>query len=97
MAAVRPGNVLKVAREGRVEKLLVTRDAKIAGTRGRSCETLSAGTSDTGPACGAKDLFKVDLINELVELMAQASAETAFADPIDGLTELGGVAALLRC
>lgn len=95
-AVVRPGNVLKAAKEGRVEKLLVTRDARIASTRCRSCEVLHAGTPDTCPACGAKDIFTVDLVNELAEWMEKTSAATEFADPIGGLTELGDVAALLR-
>ncbi len=95
-AAVRPGNVLKAAATGRVEKLIVTRDAKLAGVRCRDCENLSAGVPENCPVCGKKDLFKVDLVNELVELVARSSGETEFTDPIGGLTEVGDVAALLR-
>jgi len=38
----------------------------------------------------------VDLVNELVELLALTSAEADFVDPIEGLTQAGEVAALLR-
>ncbi len=95
-AVVGPEDVLKAAAVGRVEKMIVTRDAKLAGLRCRACENLSAGTPETCPVCGADDVFKVDLINELVELLAATSAETEFADPIPGLSEVGDVAALLR-
>ena len=46
--------------------------------------------------CGSEDVFAVDLVNELVELLALTSAEADFVDPIPGLSEAGEVAALLR-
>ncbi len=95
-AAVRPGNVLEAAATGRVEHLIVTRGAKLAGVRCRTCENLSAGTPEPCPVCGARDLFTVDLVNELVELVAKTGGQTEFSDPIAGLSEMGDVAALLR-
>lgn len=89
-------DVLEAAAVGRVEKMIVTRDAKIAGIRCRSCENLSAGTPDVCPVCGSDDVFTEDLVNELVELLTLSSAATEFSDPIDGLSEAGDVAALLR-
>lgn len=88
--------VLKAAAVGRVEKIAVTRDAKLAGTRCRDCENLSAGDLKKCKVCGSADVFAVDLVNELAELAALTSAETDFVDPIEGLTEAGEVAALLR-
>ncbi len=38
----------------------------------------------------------MDLVNELAELAALTSAETDFVDRIEGLSEAGEVAALLR-
>ena len=88
--------VLKAAAVGRVEKMAVTRDARIAGTRCRDCENLLAGTPVKCTICGSENVFKVDLVNELVELLALSSAETDFVDPIPALSEAGEVAALLR-
>jgi peptide chain release factor subunit 1 len=89
-------DVLKAAAVGRVEKMAVTRDAKIAGTRCRDCENLLPSTPETCTICGSTDVFKVDLVNELVELLALSSAEADFVDPIPSLSEAGDVAALLR-
>jgi peptide chain release factor subunit 1 len=88
--------VLKAAAVGRVEKMAVTRDAKIPGMRCRDCENLLPGTPETCTICGSADVFKVDLVNELVELLALSSAEADFVDPIPSLSEAGDVAALLR-
>ena len=95
-AVAGPADVLEAAATGRVEKMIVTRDAKLAGRRCRDCENLSAGEADVCPVCGSADLFAVDLVNELVELLALSSAEPEFTDPIPGLGEVGDVAALLR-
>ena len=95
-AVTGPKDVLEAAAVGRVEKMIVTRDAKVAGIRCRNCENLSAGQPDVCPVCAAADVFTVDLVNELVELLALSSAEAEFTDPIPGLGEAGDVAALLR-
>ncbi|MDQ3397086.1 MAG: hypothetical protein M3511_04825 [Deinococcota bacterium] len=96
LAAAGAAEVLEAAAVGRVEKMIVTRDAKIAGLRCRDCENLSAKVPESCPVCGSPSVFKVDLVNELVELLAMSSAETEFADPIGGLSKVGDVAALLR-
>ena len=96
LAVTGPDDVLKAAAVGRVEKLAVTRDAKLPGTRCRDCENLLAGQLDKCTVCGSTDVFSVDLVNELVELLALTSAEADFMDPIEGLTQAGEVAALLR-
>ncbi|HEY0511253.1 MAG TPA: Vms1/Ankzf1 family peptidyl-tRNA hydrolase, partial [Thermoanaerobaculia bacterium] len=96
LAVTGPEEVLKAAAVGRVEKIAVTRDAKLAGTRCRDCENLAAGELAKCKICGSADVFPVDLVNELVELLALTSAEADFVDPIQGLSEAGEVAALLR-
>lgn len=80
--------VLKAAAVGRVEKIAVTRCSE--------CENLSAGDLKKCKICGSTDVFPVDLVNELAELAALTSAETDFVDRIEGLSETGEVAALLR-
>lgn len=41
-------------------------------------------------------VFGVDLVEELVHQLEKTSADVEFVDPIEGLGELGDVAALLR-
>ncbi|HMB91649.1 MAG TPA: VLRF1 family aeRF1-type release factor [Rhodothermales bacterium] len=95
-AATGVDEVLKAAAVGRVEHMIVTRDAKVPGIRCRACENLSAGALESCPVCGSKDVFTEDLINELVELLETSGGATEFSDPLPGLTEAGDVAALLR-
>ena len=90
------GEVLKAAAVGRAELMVVTRDARIAGTRCRDCENLVQGKPSRCPVCKGEDVFVVDLINELVELLAKSGGEVDFVDPIEGLSAHGDVAALLR-
>jgi peptide chain release factor subunit 1 len=96
LAVTGPEEVLKAVAVGRVEKLAVTRNAKLPGTRCRDCENLLYGDLKKCRMCGSTDVFPVDLVNELVELLALTSAEADFVDPIPGLSEAGEVAALLR-
>jgi peptide chain release factor subunit 1 len=96
LAVTGPEDVLKAAAVGRVEKLAVTRDAKLPGIRCRACENLLSGPLAKCTVCGSEDVFPVDLVNELVELLALTSAEADFVDPIEGLSQAGEVAALLR-
>jgi peptide chain release factor subunit 1 len=96
LAVTGPEEVLKAVAVGRVEKLAVTRNAKLPGTRCRDCENLLYGDLKKCRMCGSADVFPVDLVNELVELLALTSAEADFVDPIPGLSEAGEVAALLR-
>lgn len=95
-AALGPQEVLEAAAVGRVERLLVTRDARIAGQRCRECENLFAEAEENCPVCESDSLFTVDLVEELVELMLLSDAQTEFTDPIGGLSKSGRVAALLR-
>jgi len=88
--------VLVAASQGRVEIALIDREAEIEGSCCRDCEHLAHGLPQTCYACGSKDLFAVDLINERVELLARTSAEADVTDPSEALTEVGHIAALLR-
>jgi peptide chain release factor subunit 1 len=96
LAAAGPREVLAAAREGRVDTMLVARDAKIGGMRCRDCELLAVAKPQQCPACKSSSVFAVDLVNELVELLAQTSARAEFTDPLPGLAEVGDVVALLR-
>lgn len=96
LAAFGPGEVLAAAREGRVDTMIVTRDAKIPGIRCRDCERLSFAKPQQCPACKSNSVFEVDLVNELVELLAMTGGSVDFVNPLVGLTDGGDVAAWLR-
>ena len=88
--------VLAAAQAGRVGSVVVDRTYRPEGRRCRACEHLAAGAPAACPACASTSLFPVDMVEEVVELLALTSAEADFADPIPTLTEAGHIAALLR-
>jgi hypothetical protein len=89
-------DVLSAAQEGRIEKVLANRDFVHEGLRCRKCENVSARVNKICAACGSDSVFKVDLVNEIVEFLSVSSAEINFADEIIELKEAGEIAALLR-
>ncbi len=95
-AVVGAEDVLFSSKMGRVEKVIVNRDFKIDGIRCRDCEGLFNGELDKCPDCGSISVFKVDLINEIVELLSTTNAEVDFVDEIEELKDVGNIAALLR-
>lgn len=88
--------VLSAAKAGRVEEMIVNRTFKPEGRRCRDCKNLDVGAVEICSACGKKSLFKVDVVNEMVEMLKLSGAEADFADPIETLVEAGEIAALLR-
>ena len=96
LAAIGATEVLAALLEGRVDTLLVSRESKVKGTRCRSCEHLTHGTPDTCQRCGSRDVFALDLIDELVRQAELTSAAVEFAEPDEDLAREDGVAALLR-
>jgi len=96
LAVFGPGDVLRAAQQGRVETMVVTRDAKVAGMRCRDCETLAFAKPQQCSGCKLNSVFAVDLVNELVELLALSSAAAEFVEPLPGLSDAEDVAALLR-
>ena len=89
-------DVLSASKTGRVEKAIANRGADFEGARCRDCGKLFQGPAGKCPGCGSQSTFKVDLLNEIVELLSKTSAEVDFADGIEELGEVGGIAALLR-
>ena len=88
--------VLGALRQKRVEVLMIEEDREIPGTRCRDCEHVVHGTPDTCQSCGSSDVLHFELTEELVRLAETSSASTQFPEPIPGLSDAGGVAALLR-
>ena len=96
LAAFGPTRVLGALRQARAEAVLVDREAEIAGTKCRACEHVAHGTPKTCGVCGSSDVFRIDLVEAMAEQAGRTGADIDFADPFDALTEVGGVAALLR-
>ncbi|WP_169972621.1 baeRF10 domain-containing protein [Tautonia rosea] len=96
LAVAGPEEVLAAALVGRVDSVIVARDAKFIGVRCRNCTNLSAGEPPTCPVCGSGSVFAVDLIDALARQLELTSATMEFTDPIPGLAKLGDLAALLR-
>lgn len=88
--------VLAAALVGRVDSIIVTRDATFDGTRCRDCENLSVGSPSRCPICKSESVFAVDLIDALTHQLELTSATMEFTDPIPGLSKVGDLAALLR-
>ena len=95
-AALGAEEVLEAAVAGRVERMLISKEARLAGHRCRECENLFNDGHELCPLCGTESLFKVDLVEELIELLLLTGAEPEFTEPIPGLTRADGVGALLR-
>jgi peptide chain release factor subunit 1 len=93
--ALGPFDCARAARDGRVDLLVVQKDAEAGG---RKCEAHQAFFEEGAacPNCGSKG-SQVDLLNEAVEWVVRSGAEVEFVDARDPfLREVGGIGALLR-
>lgn len=89
-------DVVYFLKRGRVDKVIVDKNIEYSGIRCRQCEELTPKETDICPKCKSGSVFKVDLKNEIVELIELTGGEIEFAEEIEELNELGGIAALLR-
>ncbi|MDA8441868.1 MAG: Vms1/Ankzf1 family peptidyl-tRNA hydrolase [Peptococcaceae bacterium] len=96
LAVVGLDDVLQAAQEERVEKMVVSRAFHPQIKRCQSCHTLNKGEVGACTACGSTLLFKVSVINEILDMLLKSGAEFHFADSIPELEEVGGIAALVR-
>lgn len=96
LAVTGRAKVLEAATAGRVDKMVVTRDAKIRGRGCRDCEHMVYGTPETCQSCGSSSLFEIDLVDEVVRRVTRTGGEVDFVDEIPALSEVGDMAALLR-
>lgn len=88
--------VLEAARNYQIEKLIVNNNYKKVSTRCNACGYLNAPEQDQCGNCGSDDLFEVELVNEITELVKQGNGDVDFVTPIDELDELGSIGVLLR-
>jgi peptide subunit release factor 1 (eRF1) len=96
LAVVGPEDILAALQLGRVEEVIVIRDAEIAGVRCRDCEHVANGAVEICPACGLESLIPIDLIDEITRQAQLTSATVEFTDPIEELEKVGKIAAMLR-
>lgn len=96
LAAVGLYEVLDAAKQGRVEKMIVDRTFMPEGRRCYECNNLHVGKAELCSACGSKSLYKVGVVNEIIEMLELTGADVDFSDPIQSLTDAGQIAALLR-
>lgn len=96
LAVVGLEDVLQAAKTGRVDKMIIDRDFHPLALRCPNCQKLNVGEVETCSVCGSPLLFKVSIINEILDMLIQSGAEYHFADSMPELREVGGVAALLR-
>ena len=96
LAAVGIDEVLRAAKSGRVEEMIVNRSFSPEGRRCRDCSNLEIGVVHRCSVCGSESLFRIGVVNEIVEMLKISGAEVDFTDPIETLEEAGEIAALLR-
>jgi peptide chain release factor subunit 1 len=96
LAVVGLDEVLDAAKEGRVETMIVDRTFIPEGKRCRECNNLYAGKVEICSVCGSKSLYKVGVVNEIIEMLELTGAEVVFSDAVQTLTDAGQIAALLR-
>jgi peptide subunit release factor 1 (eRF1) len=87
--------VREAVEEGRADILIVQAGLGTAGWRCEHCRKFGKDAPPACPSCG-KDVFFVDAVEELVELALDMRTQVEFQPPDCGISELGGVAALLR-
>ena len=87
--------VIDYAESGRLDSVIVEKAFNVSGARCRKCDHLQIDLSDC-EKCNSADLYEVGIVNELVELLTQSSADIEFCEHIDELHQLGGIAGLLR-
>jgi stalled ribosome rescue protein Dom34 len=88
--------VLSAAKVGRIEEMIVNRTFAPEGRRCRDCPNIEIGEAYRCSDCGSESLFRIGVVNEIVEMLKLSGAAVDFANPIETLEEAGEIAALLR-
>lgn len=96
LAVTGPAAVLEAVRSGRADAVLLHRELEVEGTQCRECEHLVVGTPATCQGCGSADVFPIDAVNAVVDSAERTGATLDFVDDLEGLEQVGRIAALLR-
>lgn len=96
LAVVGLDEVLQAAKDGRVDRVLIDHALHPLVERCQNSNSLNVDETEICMVCGSKLLFKVSVINELLEMLIQSGSEFHFAVSNPELGAVGGIAALLR-
>jgi peptide subunit release factor 1 (eRF1) len=96
LAVIGPEEVLRMATAQRIEHAIVDRTAQPPGMRCRSCHNLNIGLVRSCLVCSSESLYEVEVFNEILDMVYLAGGTAYFTDPIQTLTDAGGIAAHLR-
>ena len=96
LAAIGPEGVLYMAKAQRIEHIIVDRTLHTLGMRCRDCHNLNIGLLESCPACGSLSFYNIEVFNEILDMVYLYGGTAYFTDPIQTLTDSGGIAAHLR-
>ena len=96
LAVIDPEEVLHMAKAQRIEYVVVDRTLQPPGMRCRNCHNLNIGPVKSCLACGSQSLYEVEVFNEILDMVYLSGGTAHFTDPIQTLTDSGGIAAHLR-
>ncbi len=96
LAVVGIDNVLQAVEEKRIDRIIIDKTLHPLVERCQVCDNLITGDTQICPVCGSKLIFKVSIVNDILELLIQSGGEYHFVDSIAELKKVGGIAALLR-
>jgi peptide subunit release factor 1 (eRF1) len=81
--------VFEAVKQARVETAIIDREFRPDGWRCKSCESVWHKEGPTCPECDSIEIFKVDMVNELIQKLKQTDARVLFYGP-DPAIEAGG-------
>jgi peptide chain release factor subunit 1 len=96
LAVIGPEDVLSMAKAKRIEHAVVDRTLQLPGMRCRHCHNLNIGLVKSCLACGSQSLYEVEVFNAILDMVYQSGGTAHFTEPIQTLTDSGGIAAHLR-
>jgi peptide subunit release factor 1 (eRF1) len=96
LAVIGPEDVLSMAKAQRIEHTVVDRTLQPPGMRCRDCDNLNIGLVKSCLACGSQSLYEVEVFNDILDMVYQSGGTAHFTEPIQTLTDAGGIAAHLR-
>jgi hypothetical protein len=63
--------------------------------RCRGCDNLNTGMAKSRLACGSQSLYEAEFFNDIPDMVYQAGSTAHFTEPIQTLTDSGGITARL--
>jgi peptide subunit release factor 1 (eRF1) len=89
-------DVLGALQQGKVQIILADRNYRPEGWRCGDCAWVSLSPADSCPVCGGATVKVQDAVAELIRMAVQQNTQLEVGEEIPALSDMGGVAALLR-